>query len=251
MRLRKGVQNVKIAICDDREEHLDEAMSVTERYTLARPDSDITFEPFRHPEDLLRACEENGGYDIYILDIVMPDMNGITLGEKIRGLGFDGKIIYLTSSEEYSLAAFRVKAFDYLIKPLNEAAFFKTLDEASEQIISKKDKHILVKSKSRSIKITYDSIVYAELSKRAVRYYLTISKTVESVTLRIPFNEACADLLADYRFFMCSQSMIVNLDHITEIENDAVIFGNAYKIFLGEKTCRKLRSVWSEYLFEH
>lgn len=239
---------MKIAICDDEKKCLENALSAAEKYSKQRKSIDI--EAFSHAEDLISACEKTGGYDIYILDVVMPDMNGIQLGEKLRELDLDGKIIYLTSSEEYSLDAFKVKAFDYLVKPINDEVFFKAIDDAAEQIAEKKDKHILVKAKERSIKLTYDSIMYAELTKRSIYYYLTKGKTVESVTLRMPFTEACAKLLDDRRFFMCSQSVLVNLDHITEVESDAVIFDDTYKLFLSEKICRKLRSAWTEFLFE-
>jgi len=240
---------MKIAICDDESRCLNDAIAAAEEY-VKKVDKSIAFDAFSHPEDLLDACQKQGGYDIYILDVIMPDMNGIQLGEKIRELGLDGKIIYLTSSEEYSLDAFRVKAFDYLIKPLQKEAFFKAVDEAAEQIAQKKEKFLLVKSKERSIKLSYDSIVYAELTKRAVHYYLTKGRTVEGVTLRVPFTEACAELLADKRFYLCRQSMLLNLDYVTEVENEAVILGDSYKVFLSDKTCRKLRSVWSEYLFD-
>lgn len=241
---------MKIAICDDQVTCLNKAIGATEEYIKARCVKNISYEAFSHAEDLISACEKNGGFDVYVLDVVMPDVNGIQLGEKLRNMGVDGKIIYLTSSEEYSLDAFRVKAFDYIIKPINKEKYFKALDEAAEQISQKKDKHILVKSKERSIKITYDSIMYAELTKRAIRYYLTKGKIIETVTLRIPFSEACNELLSDPRFYLCSQSMLVNLDHVTEVENEAVVFGDSYKAFLGEKACRKLRSAWSSYLFE-
>lgn len=240
---------MKIAICDDENTCLEKACAVAEKYAKQNPEKNISFSSFSHPEDLISACEKAGGYDIYILDVVMPDMNGIQLGENLREIGFDGKIIYLTSSKEYSLDAFRVKAFEYLVKPIDEEAFFKAVDDAIEAIAEKNDKYKLVKTKDRSIKLNHNSIVYAELTKRAICYYLTKGKKVESVTLRSPFPEACADLLDDRRFYLCSQSMLVNLDHITEVESEAVIFGDTYKAFLGTKACRKLRSVWSEYLF--
>ena len=79
---------------------------------------------------MLAAAGKCGGYDIYILDVIMPQLNGIELGMNLREEGFDGKIIYLTSSQEYSLDAFRVRAFDYLIKPITKDAFHKTVAEA-------------------------------------------------------------------------------------------------------------------------
>ena len=241
---------MKIAICDDEDVCLAQALDAAKQYAAAHTGRNYTFETFSHPEDLLEAAEKIGGYDIYILDIIMPGMNGINLGAKLREAGYDGKIIYLTSSEDYYADAFRVRALEYLIKPVSTEPFARAIDDAAAQIKEKKDKFLLVKAKERSVKLTYDSIMYAVYAKRAVCFYLAGGRVVESLTLRTTFSEAVAELLADPRFTACGQSMVVNLDHVTEVERDAVVFGSTYRPFLGEKLCRKLRGVWSTYLFE-
>lgn len=246
----KGGMTVRIAVCDDERICLSSAAAAAEEYQKQHPERSLRFEMFAHPEDLLEAAEKIGGYDIYILDVVMPGLDGIALGAKLRSAGYEGKIIYLTSSEEYSLDAFRVKAFDYLLKPINAEAFFRAMDEAVASIAEKKDKYLLIKAKNRIVKLSYDSILYAEYSRRSVCYHLLNGRTVSSVTLRTTFAEAMAELTADRRFILSGQSMAVNLDHITEIENEAVVFDFGYRAFLGEKNCRKLRSTWSKYLFE-
>lgn len=240
---------MRIAICDDEAICIEQVSAAVARYTAERADRRTELDAFSHPEDLLEAAEKIGGYDVYILDVVMPTTNGITLGAKLRDAGYNGKIIYLTSSSEYSLDAFSVRAFDYIIKPIDEQRFFNTLDEAAALISQKKDKFIIVKTKDRSIKLSFDSIVYAELSHRAIVYYLSDGRAVESTSLRGSFTDAVTELLADKRFYQCSVGMLVNLDCITEIESGAIVFGNTYRPFLGEKHCRKLRSAWSEYLF--
>lgn len=240
---------MRIAICDDETVCTEQVKSAAERYSARRAGCHLELDAFNHPDDLLEATEKIGGYDIYILDVVMPETNGIELGAKLRAEGYDGKIIYLTSSSEYSLDAFKVRAFDYLIKPINEQLFFNAIDEAAALISRKKDKFILVKTKDRSIKLSFDSIMYAELNHRMVTYYLAGGRTVETISLRGSFTDAVAELLEDNRFNLCSVGMVVNLDHITAIESDAVVFGSTYHPFLGEKHCRKLRGAWSEHLF--
>lgn len=241
---------MRIAICDDQQSCLSRAAAAAEEYRKERPERSLRFALFSHPEDLLEAAEKIGGYDIYILDVVMPGLNGIALGERLRSAGYEGKILYLTSSQEYSMDAFRVKAFDYLLKPVTTEAFSKAMDEALASIAEKKDKYLLVKTKDRSVKLSFDSILYAEVSRRAICYHLAGDRTITSVSLRTPFSEAVAELTADRRFVLSGQSMTVNLDHITEIENEAVVFDGTCRSFLGEKNCRKLRSIWSKYLFE-
>lgn len=240
---------MKIAICDDDSLCLESAIKVMEEYIKDRQDIKIKYSVFSHHEDLLDEVEKNGGFDIYILDIVMPGMNGIALGKRLREEGYDGKIIYLTSSEEYAIDAFSVKAFHYIIKPIKKDVFYEVIDEAMALIEKKKDKTIIVKTRDRSLKLTLDSIMYAELSKRAVIYYLVGGRTVESMSLRTGFADSVSELLADSRFVLCGAGMAVNLDHLTAIESEALVFDNTYKPFLGKKACRELRGVWSDYLF--
>ena len=122
---------MRIAICDDQQSCLSRAAAAAEEYRKERPERSLRFALFSHPEDLLEAAEKIGGYDIYILDVVMPGLNGIALGERLRSAGYEGKILYLTSSQEYSMDAFRVKAFDYLLKPVTTEAFSKASIEYS------------------------------------------------------------------------------------------------------------------------
>lgn len=241
---------MRIAVCDDEAICLEQTMEAAQQYAAAHTDRRFRFDAFSHPDDLMEAAEKIGGYDLYILDIVMPDTSGIDLAAALREAGYDGKVIFLTSSRDYYPDAFRVRAFDYLIKPVKEAPFTKALEEAAALIAEKKDKFLLVKTRDRSLKLDYDTILYAEFTRRAVCYYLAGGRMVESLTLRTTFAEAVAELLADARFALCGQSMVVNLEHITAVEHEAVVFGTTYRPFLGEKLCRKLRGVWSTYLFD-
>lgn len=241
---------MKIAICDDEPRCLEQVVSIAEEYIKENKEKKLTLHTFNHAEDLLEEAEKTGGFDIYVLDIVMPNTNGIQLGKKLRDAGYNGKIIYLTSSEEYSLDAFRVKALNYIIKPITKDSFYEAVDEALDLIYVKNEKSFVVKTKERTVKLTYDSIMYVETAKRAVIYHLVGGKSVESLSMRSGFQESIAELLADKRFVLCGAGMAVNLDHVTEVENEAVVFDNTYKPFLGKKACRELRVVWSDYLLD-
>ena len=238
---------MKIAICDDEAPSRGATFDIASDYAEERKDKEIYFDVFPSPESLLDAVREKGGYDIYILDIVMPGMNGIKLGQTLRNLGEDGKIIYLTSSEEYALDSFRVRAFHYVLKPVTKQTFYSFMDEAVSSINVKRDKVLIVKTKDDSARIAFDSILYAELKGRAVVYHLSDGGTVVSTTLRIPFTEAVKELISDKRFSLCGASMAANLGRITAVETEGVVFDGSKRVFLGKKSCRELRSAWSNY----
>lgn len=240
---------MKIAICDDEELCRKQTVANIHSYAEAHPEHHISCTAFEWTDDLLEASGRIGGFDIYILDIVMQgDMNGIQLGQKLRELNYNGKILYLTSSEEYAIDSFKVKAFNYITKPIEKEPFFASLDEVCE-VIERSDKSIIVKTKENSVKVNFDTILYAELKKRSIVYYLVGGNTVESTTIRTTFSEAVSDLLDDHRFVSCGASMVANLSHITTVENEAIIFRNKHKAYLGKKACRELRGVWNDYHF--
>ena len=238
---------MKVAICDDESLCRGKVLDIAADYAEERQDKDIRFEVFSQPETLLDAVRAGGSFDIYILDIVMPGMNGIQLGQALRSAGVDSKIIYLTSSSEYALASFRVRAFDYLLKPIDRKAFYAVMDEAISSISIKKDKVLVVKTKESNARITFDSILYAERSGRAVIYHLVGGRTVESTTLRTTFTDAVRELLADKRFVLCGASMAANMHYITTVESEGVIFTDSCRVHLGKKACRELRTTWSNY----
>ncbi|MBO6229496.1 MAG: response regulator [Ruminiclostridium sp.] len=58
--------------------------------------------------------------DIAVLDINMPDMNGIELAVRIKDKSPDTSIIFLTAYSEYAVEAFRLHASGYIMKPIDK-----------------------------------------------------------------------------------------------------------------------------------
>ncbi|MED4555455.1 response regulator [Lysinibacillus capsici] len=74
--------------------------------------------------------------NVVFLDIVMPDMDGLALGEKIQEKISDVEIVFTTGFDQYAIDAFNLHAIDYLLKPIQIARLEKTL-ERLEQIKNK------------------------------------------------------------------------------------------------------------------
>lgn len=241
---------MKIAICDDEELCRSQTLEIANAYAAEHSDAELNFSVFSSPLDLIDAANKIGGYDIYILDVVMPRMNGIELGEYLRDKGFDGRILYLTSSEEYAIDSFKVKAFNYILKPVTRENLFKAIDDVRASIAHRSEKSFILKTRENSIKLTYDSVLYAELNKRSLLYHVTSGKVLESTSIRTSFQEATAELLDDDRFVACGNSTLVNLHHVTAVEKESVTFKNGEKLFLSRKVCSELRSAWYDFWFD-
>ena len=237
---------LKIAICDDDIICREQVHNLVKIY-IAEENQNITVTTYEHGDDLLDDAIRIGGYDIYILDVMMPDTSGIELGLSLRDAGLDGKIIYLTSSEEYAIDAFRAKASNYILKPATKATLFPILTEVIQWISSRVQHSVLVRTKEGSVKLAYNNILYIELVGRSLVYHLINGQTVESITLRTSFSDAIQELLQDNRFSLCGASLLVNLHHIVMVKTEEVVFKNNVCLFISKRLAKELRSVWSEF----
>lgn len=238
---------MQIAICDDYKMFREQIRAILDEYADTHENIDIDIFAFSNADECLAMSEKYNGFDIYILDILMPGMNGIELGLELRQNGYDGSIIYLTSSEDFAIDSYRTEASNYILKPIVKSDLWKAFEKALVSLENKTDKNILVKTRQEAIRIPLSDIMYAELQKRAIVYYLTNGETVESVTIRVPFASALQELLAQKHFVLCGTSLAFNLHHITSVSSEEIVFKGNHKVFFSKKICRDVRSLWSDY----
>ena len=240
---------LRITICDDDAVCREQVAEIINNYTKDRNVS-LSLSVFDSPDQLLQAARENKGFDIYILDIIMPGTTGIQLGGKLRQEGFEGKILYLTSSAEFAIDAFKVQASDYIMKPVKAEELTAALDRLISAVTVRKEKCLIIKSKDSNIKVSFDQILYTELVQKTIVYYLLNGKRVESSSIRSTFSEAMQDLLRDRRFSLCGSGRVVNLDYIVEMDAENLIFKNGTQVYIGRRAVREIRSVWYDFWFD-
>ena len=80
----------------------------------------MNIEKFTDEHKFLHSMQHTA-YDLVFLDIYMKRMNGIQLACEIAKNDSKCQVIFITSSQEHAVAAYRVHAVDYLVKPYNYA----------------------------------------------------------------------------------------------------------------------------------
>lgn len=121
---------LKIAICDD------ETILCKElKEKISKFYSEYSIDTFHSGKELLRCPNE---YDIIFLDIEMPGEDGMETAKKLRSQNCKSYIIFLTSHTEYMPDAFKVKAFRFLAKPLDEEHLKEALADAQKELADSK-----------------------------------------------------------------------------------------------------------------
>ena len=143
---------MKIAICDDEKLIRND---IWERLSRQTPASDI--DTFQSGEELL---ESDVTYDLVILDIEMSGISGMQTAEILRQRKKESLIIFLTSYSQWMPDAFKVRAFRFLTKPINDREFMEAVAEAQEEITG--HVKILVETKGQMVLVNQHDIVYCE-----------------------------------------------------------------------------------------
>lgn len=240
---------LRIALCDDEEKQLNQTAVLLNTYFQSRPDLCGQVETFRSGSALLARIEEAGGFDLYVLDILMPGLSGIDTGRRLRALGKGGEIIYLTSSNDFAADSYDVRAFFYLLKPVTERKFFQVLDAAVENLKRRRSSAVVVTTADGPRRILLEHIRYVERVGRFIRYYCT-DTTIDSQTIRITFREAVAPLLVDRRFCLCGASFALNLQHVTGVKGQSALLDNGQAVILPRTSATEFKKSWGNYWLE-
>ncbi len=115
---------IYVALCDDETACHEITKKLLADYRQKTASVSFSLSCFTSAKNLLNYIEENAAYDIYILDIIMPDINGIQLGSALREHGDNGFIIYLTSYPDFAVESYNTDALHYLLKPISNSYFF-------------------------------------------------------------------------------------------------------------------------------
>lgn len=243
----KGGSRMNIAICDDDLQCSGMLNIMLEEYAAKHNLKDFTVYIYSHADDLIDAIQDDEHFDICILDIMMPDISGIELGIKLRNDGYEGIIIYLTASKDYALDSYKAKAFNYILKPIVPADLYQTLDDALKDFSGKSERFVVVKTKEGNTRISLNNILYIQLSKRVLVYYLTDGSTLEGLYLRVPFATAVQDFLLDKSFVQCGAGIVVNISLVSTVTNEVVTFHNNQTAYFSKKICTEICNAWNDY----
>lgn len=198
----------KIAICDDMEEDVKYISSAVNRWAK-RENITVDIETFPSAESFLFRYAEQKAFDILLLDVEMPSMNGVELAKRIRQDNEAVQIVFITGYTDYIAEGYEVSALHYLVKPLSEIKLFEVLSRAVFKI-RKNEKSLFLSVSGEMVRIPIYEIKYLEVQQN----YVTVHAK-KDYTIKKTLGEFEREL--DERFYRMGRSFIVNLSYIDKI----------------------------------
>ena len=151
--------------------------------------------------------------DLVFLDVQMPECDGFDLLE-LLGQDVPQAIVFVTAYDQYALKAFEAGALDYLLKPFDNARFYRALDRAKEKIrngvdLPRKTDRIVIKGTGEVLFLRIPEIDWIE----AADYYARLHVGTKTYMLRRSMSELEQELNENV-FCRIHRSTIVNLDRV-------------------------------------
>ena len=215
---------MRIAVCDD-----ERAVREYIAGKISFFDGSIGIDEYESGDSLL---EGDTGADIIFLDVQMPGTDGMMTAKKLRERGCDAVIIFVSGESGHVFKAFDVGAFNYLVKPFDNAKFYEVLQKAINQVknadvnekperlseggsgakSSPEGRSIVVKSGRAHIRVMLDEVLFAEVINRKVTLY-TVNGSIEYYGRLSELSDIAGDdFVRPHRAFLVNMKYIVSYD---------------------------------------
>ena len=183
-------------------------------------------------------------YDLVFLDILMEGISGIEVARKIRETDSECLLIFISSSKEYALQGFEVRAFDYLLKPLSEERFQKTMDLCQNEL-AKHIRYIEVKESRTLVKIPLNEIIYTDY----YNHYIQIHTAARLIRSYQQFDVFSPLLLCYPQFLCCYRNCIVNMDHVDSVDKHDFVMENGERVPITRGNRNSIYQQYADYQF--
>ena len=234
---------MNIAICDDNPLELKKIAAIVEGYA-AQSKMPVRYRTFTHAEDMLTAAKEEL-FTLYLLDVMMPGLDGISAAQELRSFDVDAKLVFLTSSKEYAYQSYRVKAYDYLLKPVQAGeltALFRQLQAQEENA----QDYLYVQNGHSILRILIPQLSHLEVNQKHLYFYMNDGSVRQLMGSISAFEDK---LLAHPCFAKIHRSYIVNLQHVSALSPKGCILFSGKNLPVSRLLYSDVQKQYMAYLF--
>lgn len=225
-----------IGICDD-EKYVHEIIHQLIKAYSEKRSIDCKLVHFYSAEEWLEYTRD---LDCVLLDIEMPETDGIQAAHTFLKSKFLYKIIMLTAHVERFKEAFEVQAFRFVTKPVIEQELYQALDAAYACRIERKQ--ILLYRDGIVYNVKQRDIVFITTNCSASLVYTLNSEYRSEMSLKQWEKELDSKI-----FFRCHKSYIVNLGYIDTIGNRQLKLITGDKVEVSRRERTGLKIAFMEY----
>ena len=168
------------------------------------------------------------------------------VGEGIRRDDDQCTIIFTTSSTDFALKGYEVRALDYMLKPLRYGKFCQTMDYFRSVSQRKRSHYIEVKESRIMVKLPVDDILYTDYSN----HYIQIHLQDRLVRTYMRFHDFSSLLLCYPQFICCYRNCIINMDKVTSLEKAEFVLNTGEHLPITRTLRPQIHQHYADYQFQ-
>lgn len=239
---------MRIAICDDNEKYIYEKLKPLTERAAAETNCSAEIAVFTDGNRLIEAFEQGNGFDIVMLDIDMPEINGKAVAEKLRLLDSGFFILFITSfrAEVFNTIPYRINAF--IPKDSGDSAVAAEIKRVLTDYFAHKPEYHLfdvINDGERSVlKLTAEDI-FCFCCVRRIVYLKTGNREYQLSSARI---SELAKRFADKGFFEVCRGYVVNISKIRSVNSIDIELDNGELVPLSRRRAKALLACISDYV---
>lgn len=234
------MEQLMIAVCEDDHADCEQLCGLINASGI--PASVTVFE---RGEDLLPAWQP-GRFDLVFMDIYLDGLSGVEAVRRIRELDQEIPVAFTTASLDFALDGYRMNVAKYIEKPASPGAVHEMLALARDKK-AERERNTILLGQRNPIRIPVLRLRYVEQQEHNLVFYLSGGGTMK----RKGRLDSLAPLLAEYPFFRCHKSYLVNLSFVQDIDKDQMVFQlrEGGSVYIRRELFYKARSEWESWLF--
>ena len=200
-----------IAVCDDQAEELSALTALLDQWQAERH-FPLRYHTFRSAAGMLDVAQRER-FSLYLLDVMMPGIDGMDAAREIRTFDDAADIVFLTSSPGFAYESYGVRALEYLLKPISGGLLFPVLDKLMLREQRPQD-GLTLKAGATLVRVPFSRLSYVEVNGKHLYFHLA-DGTVRKVAGSLKDYEPL--LLVRPEFMRIHRSYIVNMLQIDEL----------------------------------
>lgn len=157
-------------------------------------------------------------YDLLILDIEMPLLDGISTAKRVRETDRTVQILFLTNMAQFALNGYEVEAIGYVLKPISYYSLVVEMKKVSRILCSQIKRTILLTSINETKRISVDEITYVEINNHQLVFHTMSGSSTLTGSLKAAEQE-----LSQNGFASCNRCYLVNMRYVEKVQNFTVV----------------------------
>lgn len=236
---------IRIACCDDEKQQLELYKTMFTNIEM-RQDIKLNVEYFLSGNFMLeRFQSEKNPFDLVYLDMDMDEKSGLDLAKEIRqNYHSDCLILFLTNYPKYMQNSFDVRAFQYMIKPVQFDEFERKFNAAIKYLEKDDKNRVVLKIDEDNVVFFTNEIYYIEKEKSSKQFlvYLEDKCVVAKGVLSAIENQ-----LLEQHFMRTHRSYLVNMKHIRRIQKNDLVLSNGNLVPISRRKEKELKQQFMRY----